>query len=277
LIAIQPEGTKRPLFCVPGAGGNVLYYHQLAHHLGKEQPFYGLQAVGLDGESAPDTGVEEMAARYIQEIQSVQKQGPYLLAGHSFGANMALEISKQLELKGKKVARLFIFDSTVPLNQPIGLDWDEAQWTTDVARIIEHLLDKKLPLSLTDFQQLEPIAQLDLLHKTLMDNDWAISKQQLRGLIKTFKANCQTEYVPQDIPPIPISLFIAKEILIETASGIEMERLRESLKQQADWGWSQYAEGPVAVHLVPGDHHTMMSEPHVQMLAEKLKKCLDKI
>jgi len=277
LVAIQANGKKQPLFCVPGAGGNVLYYHQLAHHLGQDQPFYGLQAVGLDGETAPDTQIEDIAARYIQEIQTVQNQGPYFLGGHSFGANVALEMSKQLQLKGQKVARLFIFDSTVPLNQPIGLDWDEAQWTTDVARIIERLLDKKLPLSLADFQNLEPTAQLDLLHKTLEDHDWPISKQQLQGLIKTFKANCQTEYVPQDIQPVPISLFKAGEILTETASGIEMERLRETLKQQADWGWSQYAEGSVDILMVPGDHHTMMSQPHVQVLAEKLRKCLEKV
>gem|GEM_PF-7009214 len=89
-----------------------------------------------------------------------------------------------------------------PLNRPIGLDWDEAQWTTDVARI----------------------------------NDWAISKQQLSGLIKTFKANCRTGYVPQAIPLVPISLFIAADTLTETASGLEMERLRAPLKRQADWG-----------------------------------------
>jgi thioesterase domain-containing protein len=54
-----------------------------------------------------------------------------------------------------------------------------------------------------------------------------------------------------------------------------MERLRETLKQEADWGWSQYASGIVDIYVVPGNHHTMMSQPHVQVLAEKLKKCLD--
>jgi amino acid adenylation domain-containing protein len=277
LVAIQPNGSKRPFFCVAGAGGNVLYFHQLARLLGEEQPFYGLQAVGLDGKTAPDTRVEDMASRYIQEIQAVQQQIPFLLGGYSFGADVALEMSKQLQLKGQKVARLFIFDSTVPLNQPIGLDWDEAQWTTDITRIIERLLNKKLNLSLTDFQQLEPTAQVDLLHKTLADNDWAISKKQLYGLLKTFKANCQAEYVPQDIQSVPITLFIAEKMITETASGLEMELLREPLKQQADWGWSQYTSGPVDIHVVPGDHYTMMSQPHVQVLAEKLRECLDKV
>ena len=137
-------------------------------------------------------------------------------------------------------------------------------------------LHNELTNSHRKWVKLEPTAQHDLLHKTLAENDWPISKQQLHGLIKTFKANCQTEYIPQDIQPVPISL-IAKEILTETASGIEMERLRQTLKQQTDWGWSEYADGSVDILMVPGDHHTMMSEPHVQVLAEKLRVCLDKV
>lgn len=177
LVAIQAQGTKRPFFCIPGAGGNVLYFHELARHLGQDQPFYGLQAVGLDGETDPDTGIEDMAARYIREIQTVQKQGPYVLGGHSFGADVALEMSKLLQDKGQQVARLCIFDSTIPLNQPLGLDWDEAQWITDVARIAERLLGKAPALSLADFRQLDSSAQLNRLHEALEANGWAISEQ----------------------------------------------------------------------------------------------------
>ncbi|HEX2242874.1 MAG TPA: hypothetical protein VHK27_06405, partial [Gammaproteobacteria bacterium] len=43
----------------------------------------------------------------------------------------------------------------------------------------------------------------------------------------------------------------------------------------AAWGWDQFSEGPVEVHVVPGDHLTMMTEPHVQVLAERLKACLN--
>jgi thioesterase domain-containing protein len=50
-----------------------------------------------------------------------------------------------------------------------------------------------------------------------------------------------------------------------------METFSQHLKQEATWGWSQYAEGSVEIHVVPGDHHTIMSEPFVQVLAEKLR------
>jgi acyl carrier protein len=83
LVAIQPNGTKQPFFCVPGIGGNVTDFYELAQQLGKDQPFYGLQAVGLDGKSKPYTNIEDMATHYLKEIQTVQPQGPYLLGGHS--------------------------------------------------------------------------------------------------------------------------------------------------------------------------------------------------
>src|SRR5271165_5886106 len=62
LVAIQPSGTRPALFCMHGAGGNVLIYRDLSRYLGAEQPFYGLQAQGLDGSCAPLTTIEEMAA-----------------------------------------------------------------------------------------------------------------------------------------------------------------------------------------------------------------------
>jgi amino acid adenylation domain-containing protein len=95
LVAIQPNGTKRPFFCVPGIGGNVTDFYELALQLGNEQPFYGLQAVGLDGKSKPYTNIEDMATHYI--MQTVQPQGPYLLGGHSFGALVAVSTITETE------------------------------------------------------------------------------------------------------------------------------------------------------------------------------------
>jgi acyl carrier protein len=121
LVAIQPHGSKPPFFCMPGSGGNVIYFHQLARHLGTEQPFYALQARGVDGKSAPFTRVEDMADYYLKAIQTVQPQGPYLLGGHSFGVIVAFEMAQQLHRQGQKVARLAILDlpALLPERQPM--------------------------------------------------------------------------------------------------------------------------------------------------------------
>jgi pimeloyl-ACP methyl ester carboxylesterase len=52
LVAIRPRGNRPPLFCVHGAGGNVLLYRDLAARLGDNYPVYGFQSRGLD--MAPD-------------------------------------------------------------------------------------------------------------------------------------------------------------------------------------------------------------------------------
>ena len=40
-----------------------------------------------------------------------------------------------------------------------------------------------------------------------------------------------------------------------------------------DRGWQQLAR-EVDVHFVPGQHHSMVKEPYVQVLAQKLNTCL---
>jgi surfactin synthase thioesterase subunit len=114
LVAIQPGGSKPPLFCIHPVGGNVLCYRDLAHYLGQEQPVYGLQAVGLDGKQAPYKRVEDMAAHYIREIRAFQPEGSYLLAGHSAAGIVAFEIAQQLVAGGQKVAVLALLDAYSP-------------------------------------------------------------------------------------------------------------------------------------------------------------------
>ena len=66
LVAIQPGGSKRPLFLVHPAGGQVFPYVHLAKHLGPDQPCYGLQARGLEDGQDPHARIEDMAAYYIR-------------------------------------------------------------------------------------------------------------------------------------------------------------------------------------------------------------------
>src|SRR5690606_460455 len=57
--------------------------------------------------------IEEMAARHVAAIRSVQPHGPYYLGGYSFGGSVALEIAQQLQAAGETVAVLAIFDQPI--------------------------------------------------------------------------------------------------------------------------------------------------------------------
>ena len=266
LVKIQSGGSKRPFFCVPGAGGNVIYFYHLARHLGSDQPFYGLQARGLDGEQMPHTQVEDMAAYYIEALQTVQPQGPYLLGGHSFGSKVAFEMALQLLHQGQEVALLAILDTPAPLptNKPVEVEHDDdARYLTELAMTIEQLVGKKLSVSYEHLQPLAPNEQLNYILERLKTANVfppEAKLSQLRGLVQVFKANHQTHYVPHEVYPNQITVFPASEQFWDDPA----------------MGWDQVSSEPVETYSVPGDHNTMLAEPHVRVLAEKLRACLDK-
>jgi acyl carrier protein len=111
LVAIQPTGSRPPLFCMHPHGGNVLLYRDLSRHLGSDQPFYGLQSQGLDGTTPPLTQVADMAALYVKEIRRVQPHGPYYLGGYCLGGAIAFEMAQQLQADGEPVALVALFDT----------------------------------------------------------------------------------------------------------------------------------------------------------------------
>lgn len=106
LVAFQPRGTKPPLFFVHGSDGSVFYYRHLAEHLGKDRPFYGLQATG---QLFPCN--EELSASYIAEIRKVQPRGPYFLGGYCMGGTVAFEMARQLQCQGEEVGLLALVDT----------------------------------------------------------------------------------------------------------------------------------------------------------------------
>jgi thioesterase domain-containing protein/acyl carrier protein len=281
LVAIQSGGSLRPFYCVPGAGGNPLYFYDLARHLGPDQPFYALQPVGLDGKSEPLTRIEDMASYNLAAIQAVQPQGPFLLGGHSFGAYVAFEMAQQLQKQGHEVALLAILDTAAPVlgTQPLGLDWDDARWLHFFAGVVENISGKHLEVSYDALQQLGPDEQLHYVIDRMSRVDLlppGVGTTQIRGFVQVSKANLQARYMPQEVHPTRIILFRASEppsehALQETALRDEIaEVLRDPV-----WGWRFYAAGPVELHIVPGEHESLVAEPHVRVLAERLRVCLE--
>ncbi len=112
LVPIRLQGDATPLFLVHAVGGNVLNYRPLAEAMAAGIPVYGLQALGLDGRTAPLDSVEKMAERYVREIRSVQPHGPYHLAGGSMGGIIAYEMAQQLMAAGETVGLLGLVDTS---------------------------------------------------------------------------------------------------------------------------------------------------------------------
>ncbi|GGS36157.1 non-ribosomal peptide synthetase [Actinokineospora fastidiosa] len=109
LLPLRPYGDKPAVFCVHPAGGLAWCYAGLIKHIEGGHPVYGLQAVGLDDDSAPlPASLDEAAEHYLRVIRDVQPHGPYHLLGYSSGGLLAHSMAARL---GDEVGLLAILDT----------------------------------------------------------------------------------------------------------------------------------------------------------------------
>jgi len=110
LVLMRSGAGGPPLFLVHSIWGDVLGMRQIAVAMTGDIPVYGLRARGLQGEE-PQRSVEAMAASYVGTIRELQPEGPYRVAGHSFGGLLAFEIARLLSEQGQEVDWLGLIDA----------------------------------------------------------------------------------------------------------------------------------------------------------------------
>ena len=110
LIPMQLNGNKKPLFLVPGHGGDVFTYVDMARHLDPEQPVYVFRfpEPARKDDNVANEMIKEMAASYVMGMRSVQPEGPYLLCGFCYGGELVFEMAQQLRAQGQKTDLLAI-------------------------------------------------------------------------------------------------------------------------------------------------------------------------
>ena len=244
LVPLRAAGSARPLFCVHGLGGHVAAFLPLAQTLAGDRPLFGLQAQGLEPGQEPHERIEEMAAWYVEEIRDLQPQGPYLLGGWSMGGQVALEAAQQLLAAGQEVALVVLFDTYLALKDfpEQGLDEQSAlqriapQLNVSVAEL------KGLPLE----QQWQRIAEL-------------ANKGSGTGIaeIRRLAAACNAHL--RALKGYELRPYAGPTVLFAAMGG----------RSAADPRW-QTLFPRLCVEPVPGDHFTMLREPRVQELAERL-------
>lgn len=260
LVPLHSAAEASPFFCVHPAGGSALCYVELARLL--ERPFYGLQAEGLFDETVPSRSLEEIASHYCAAIQSAWPQGPYLLGGWSLGGVIALEMAHQLTAQGQEVASLLLIDSVVP-----ALTMEAPEVSSQ-----EMLLDFAFHLGASQ-------EQLDAIDGQLSQLSW---NEQWTCLIDQMKA-CHV--LPSDMDALHLQQhFRTYQALIQAwlcyrprpyQGTLTLLRARERHDRDPASGWQQIvAAEQLTVIEVPGDHYTLIRQPHVTELAAIVGRCL---
>jgi acyl transferase domain-containing protein/thioesterase domain-containing protein/acyl carrier protein len=282
LVAIQPSGTRPPLFFVHPAAGIVFPYFALARELGPDQPFYGLQARGLDGREPPDRTIEEMARHYVEAVRTVQPRGPYFLGGFSFGCLVAFEMAQQLRRAGETLGLVALVDEPAPvLGHRPSAALMARLFITGVGKTIwPHLHDyfylvngaaaPKLP-SFKELSRLRPDGDFlqSILARSTMANFvppesrlLALRQPAMRPMFDLFLLHVrQTLAYRPEAYPHGVTVFQATSL---------------GGKYDADpsMGWRVLAAGGVETHRIPGEHLELLRPPHVQVLAARLNDCI---
>jgi len=268
LVALQPKGAKPPFFCAHTVGGNVFRYYDLAKHLAPDQPVYGIQARGEDGNQGPHARLEDMAADYVAAIRSHQPEGPYYLGGLSLGGIIAFEMARQLCEQGHRVGMLALFDTHGP-----GYPQLSAYARSGHYRLY-HMICRALQrgvFHLENLRLLEPYEKkgylIERLHRVSGRNSAPGQGGQTAGLVppsvrrmeKVIGLAAQA-YIPP-VYPGRITLFRAKNRPPEW-------------RRDPCLGWDGLAEQGLEIHDVPGWHTFILEEPGVRVLARKLRTCL---
>ncbi len=277
IVPIQPAGTKQPFFCVHAKGGNVLFYRDLAKHLGEDQPFYGIQARRLGGRQVGHATVEEMAEFYIKEMKAIQPVGPYYIGGSSFGGLAAFEIAHQLQRQGEKIALLALFDTGTP-------DYPKMLPTTtafrsklyEMIRRIQHHRDSLMAFSAKERADyiLDKLKKVKLQYRRKINN---IYKKAVRKFYLKTKG---TGSIPKNYIQIEDQISKAGLKYSPRVYSGKMTLFRAShqplgIKPDPTLGWQNLVKGELEIHEIEGHHGSIVAEPYVKNLALQLNQCIE--
>uniref|UniRef100_A0A1A8NNF5 Fatty acid synthase n=2 Tax=Nothobranchius TaxID=28779 RepID=A0A1A8NNF5_9TELE len=255
---VQRQG--RPLFLVHPIEGSTTVFQTLASKL--TMPCYGLQCT----EAAPLDSIRSLAAHYVTCIQQLQRDGPYRIGGYSFGACVAFEMCSQLQMQHQPVERLFLLDGshsyvaayTKSYRAKLTPGNESEAETEALCAFVQQFSDteyKKLLETLLPLLDLKTRVQaaVDLIaskHKS-------ISQDLLYFAASSFyhKLKAADSYVPGAKYHGDITLLKAK-----LSSEYE-----QSLGE--DYKLREVCDGHVSVHIIEGDHHTLLEAEGVASIS----------
>jgi thioesterase domain-containing protein len=257
VFAIQPKGSRPPLFVLTSQP--VFFYRRLSRRLDVDQPMYGLAWPELATLPA-NFSAGDIATNVIESLCEIQPHGPYYLGGWCMSGLVVYEMAQQLRARGEQVALVILFDANNP-------DYIRQFNGVKALPVRVYFMGQRLAYKLGKLRRMGLVgAQSYVLRRvqTILENVrrlWGKDNDQSapRHSIE-LQSRVAAGYEPKPYPG-PVVLF--------RSAAYQTGRFRDPTL-----GWRKVTQGKFDVHEIPGEHHDMFLEPHVDLLAEKLKSYL---
>ncbi|QLY28277.1 amino acid adenylation domain-containing protein [Nocardia huaxiensis] len=248
LLPLRTAGTAEPLFCIHPVGGLAWSFARLSTHLRDDRPIYGLQSPALAGEDLPDS-IAAWAGRYVEEMRSVQRSGPYHLLGWSLGGILAHAIATRLQAEGEKVALLALMDSVHPAAAPDG----PPAVATVSAEVLHGMLG---PGAVGDHAEL----------------DWAQLAELLEG--SPLFASMPRDRIDRILTATQQSMRLAGDYTGAVFEGdlVYFAAAGASVPHHGSRSWQPVVDGAVRTHPVPATHWEMTGDAALAVIGAILSE-----
>ena len=262
VIPVKPNGHLPPLFCIHGGDGGVFFYRDMGKHMPSDRPLLAIEspALAMEDEVVP-VSIEETAALYLAEIRRHQPQGPYFLAGYSYGGLLVHEIARQIIAMGERIGFAAMFDTVnpaAPIRKYSMLERMNVFWNSQ-----EHAncFDRCARL----ISRIRSGIATNIRIKTEVRSAHSVGftepHSELRMLqVREAHGISMRSFTPKHLD-CRISLFKSRAV-------------NDKFEIPMDYGWGVVVASLDMVE-VPGEHLTMFSEENVAILAREVSKRLE--
>ncbi|KAL8943834.1 MAG: hypothetical protein Q9216_000827 [Gyalolechia sp. 2 TL-2023] len=253
LLQGRPKSASKTFWMAPDGSGSATSYVFIPE-ISPQTAVWALNSPFVKTPEEYHGGVIGMAAGFIKEMKRRQAQGPYNVGGWSAGGVMAYEIVRQLTDAGDRVDRLVLIDSPSPaMIEPLPASlhrfFGEIGLLGDGEGAIERLPPWLLPHFAKTVEAL---------------GGYKPHGVRLKQHPNVFAIWCEDGVCkyPTDARPDPYPYGHAQWLL-------------ENRSDFGANGWDGYLDGArLTCRQMPGNHFTMMREPHVSRLGELLAEAL---
>ncbi len=286
VVRLHDGEVEPPLFLIHDGDGETLLYRNLARRLQPPRRVYGIQPYSREGVPMLHTRISDMAAYYIEQIRQVQPQGPYLLGGMCAGGVLSFEMAQQLQRQGQSVDMIAILDAA-DVEAPLRVGRIAQERLSNFSQVFAQgqLLKPHQRLLLITNKVQQKVTNLVRYEvQSKVDRFWTQLQMQLlrfyldRGLsLPQFLKNLSVRkvYVFAESEYVPPAQFNGEVVLFRATQGQGNDQPFINVYSDPLLGWEKRATQGVKLYEVPGGHSSMLQEPHVKVLAQKMQAHLD--
>jgi aspartate racemase len=266
MVPIQTSGSNHPIFCVCFGDTFRPYLKNYSN-----QPLYMFFNQGHDGKPAHHTTVHDIARLYLNDMRTIQPEGPYYLAGYSFGGIVAYEMAQQLRKQGETIGLLALVDPTSSLSQ--------AAPTKQGIRISSFL-------TTTEFGKNQGLTCYTSFFKAFFTKTLGAFQWRLMRLKNTsrdtFKKMVCSGFFGFGYPlPTSLRRFYSTSVVQRAARQYTPQNYPGQIvifqtNNRAENYWSKLCAEVRQVYDFQTGHLDIVKEPHTQTILPKFMECLEK-